>query len=334
MFDMLGSIQDFQKHLGATNRLLERTPSIEIEDAIYIHYAAKNDIKIVPDHDHMGFLNLVRKTCDPQKYDITFRALHQYYLINQWDRKRQIYVFDSDFTKELMDTQNINMIKGMLSKLPVDTFALDFSQCKEAVDQTNVAGGLVNVKLYGNYWMIRASFHNEFNNENMCASHVIFLKDEDIDCTAEEFVESQLKISRVDDPDFFEVREKLWSLLLHTLAYMCSYAPDIHETTTSKALNASYKRQKHRDPANKPGREYHVGERFGAAFRKWTNGSIGASRGHTESTGTVRPHLRRAHWHRYWVGKRDNKELVVKWVSECFVNGAAGEIDVTSHKVK
>lgn len=334
MFDMLGSIQDFQKHLGAANRLLERTPSIEIEDAIYIHYAEKNGIKIVPGHDHMGFLNLARKTCDPKKYDITFRALHQYYLINQWDKKRQIYVFDSDFTKELMDTQNINMFKGMLSKLPVDTFALDYSQCKEAVDQTNVAGGLVNVKLYGNYWMIRASFHNEFHNENMCASHVLFLKDEDIDCTAEEFVERQLKISRLDDPDLFQLREKLWSLLIHTLAYMCSYAPDIRETTTSKAQNASYKRQKHRDPANKPGREYHVGERFGAAFRKWTKGSLGASRDHTESTGTVRPHLRRAHWHRYWVGKRDNKELVVKWVSECFVNGDAGEIDVTIHKAK
>lgn len=334
MFDLRASIREFKNKFEATDHILKTTPSVEMEDAIYIHYARANGIPIADDHDHTGFLNLVYKNCDRDGYDQMFRALNQYYLNTQWDKTKQIYVFDADFTKELMDTQNINLLKGMLSRLPVDTFAIDYANCQYAVDKTNVAGGIVNVKQYGNYWMVRASFHNRFDKEYMCASHVLFLKDEDIDCTAEEFVESQLKISRVDDPDFFEVREKLWSLLLHTLAYMCSYAPDIRETTTSKALNASYKRQKHRDPANKPGREYHVGERFGAAFRKWTKGSLGASRDHTESTGTVRPHLRRAHWHRYWVGKRDNKELVVKWVSECFVNGDAGDIDVTIHKAK
>lgn len=38
---------------------------------------------------------------------------------------------------------------------------------------------------------------------------------------------------------------------------------------------------------------------------------------------TVTPHVRRAHWHRFWTGseKSGNRKLVSKWVAPCVVNG-------------
>ena len=36
--------------------------------------------------------------------------------------------------------------------------------------------------------------------------------------------------------------------------------------------------------------------------------------------GTVRPHLRRGHWHKHWVGPRDNKKLIPMWQPPTFVN--------------
>lgn len=41
----------------------------------------------------------------------------------------------------------------------------------------------------------------------------------------------------------------------------------------------------------------------------------------------VSPHVRRAHWHGYWLGKRDNPtDLVIKWIAPVIVNGGNGEL--------
>jgi hypothetical protein len=40
-----------------------------------------------------------------------------------------------------------------------------------------------------------------------------------------------------------------------------------------------------------------------------------------ELTGlSVRPHVRRAHWHHYWVRSQENRELILKWLSPILVN--------------
>lgn len=48
----------------------------------------------------------------------------------------------------------------------------------------------------------------------------------------------------------------------------------------------------------------------------------------------VSPHVRRAHWHGYWLGKRDNPtDLVIKWIAPVIVNGGEGELSGTVHVV-
>lgn len=43
----------------------------------------------------------------------------------------------------------------------------------------------------------------------------------------------------------------------------------------------------------------------------------------SKSRNSMRPHMRRGHWHHYWVGSRDNDEerkLILKWVAPIMIN--------------
>lgn len=45
------------------------------------------------------------------------------------------------------------------------------------------------------------------------------------------------------------------------------------------------------------------------------------------------PHIRRSHFHSYWIGSGDDKELIVKWVNTIFVKGGIDNIS-TVHDIK
>lgn len=49
---------------------------------------------------------------------------------------------------------------------------------------------------------------------------------------------------------------------------------------------------------------------------------------------TVRPHVRRAHWHHYWKGSGASRELILKWVPPVYVNKNLGEIVPSVTKIK
>lgn len=55
---------------------------------------------------------------------------------------------------------------------------------------------------------------------------------------------------------------------------------------------------------------------MGAALRRAYHAS---ETGQTHG-GTVRPHIRRAHWHSFWVGSGDDKKINVKWLPPIAVN--------------
>jgi hypothetical protein len=65
---------------------------------------------------------------------------------------------------------------------------------------------------------------------------------------------------------------------------------------------------------------WEVGFRLGAALRR---SAPGESEGVGGTHARPRPHIRRAHWHSYWVGKWDDPEarrVVLKWLPPIAVN--------------
>jgi hypothetical protein len=71
-----------------------------------------------------------------------------------------------------------------------------------------------------------------------------------------------------------------------------------------------------------------VGYRIGSSLREYERSAYnGVGNG-----GAVRPHVRRAHWHRFWTGPMGgDRKLVTKWLHPCLVG--VGEVQTTLHKV-
>lgn len=45
---------------------------------------------------------------------------------------------------------------------------------------------------------------------------------------------------------------------------------------------------------------------------------------------TQRPHMRRAHWHHFWTGKKgEERKLILKWIAPSFINTELGEQPAT-----
>lgn len=108
-----------------------------------------------------------------------------------------------------------------------------------------------------------------------------------------------------------KVCEPLVSLVL----YLCSQASEIPDYENRQQPEYNRKQKRIYPPVKS--RVWEVGFRLGAAIRraqsveKPENQEIGA----TERQ-SVRPHIRRAHWHGYWTGSRkeNRQKFVLKWL--------------------
>lgn len=76
-----------------------------------------------------------------------------------------------------------------------------------------------------------------------------------------------------------------------------------------------------------------LGARMGRAIGEARRATGPATKG--DGTRTVSPHIRRAHWQRFWRGKRKGREdgrygdeLILKWIPPVYVNGAGEPIEI------
>lgn len=101
------------------------------------------------------------------------------------------------------------------------------------------------------------------------------------------------------------------------------------KTLLRRALHREYK-QKDRSELSE------VGYKVGASIRKSLESREKAVYVGEHAKGSPKsPHIRRSHFHSYWTGSGENKELVVKWINTIFVHGNDEEPDKsTVHKVK
>lgn len=110
---------------------------------------------------------------------------------------------------------------------------------------------------------------------------------------------------------------ELYAGLVSLVLYLCS---DEAEISARGPLPPKVVQGKKRPilPAAKAPVIHETGARLGAALRAARERYAASD----ESTGaTVRPHVRRAHWHHYWTGPRDSPErrVVLRWLSPILV---------------
>lgn len=145
-----------------------------------------------------------------------------------------------------------------------------------------------------------------------------------------------------DQPEgWFESRDKgakniiehQVSGMLSLLLYLCSEQPEIDDWTPPEP-KAKFFGTKRRLVAAKEVKTWDVGLRIGAALdlaakRDRDNAADGCS------GATVRPHIRRAHWHSFWVGKRGAQTLSLRWLPPIAVNALDTEkLPAVIHQVQ
>lgn len=105
--------------------------------------------------------------------------------------------------------------------------------------------------------------------------------------------------------------------LVLCLLYVCAANADFTEAITGDVISPG---PRHKKAVTQRPVVVHVGYRVGAALR----GSHASAKGSgAESGRSVAPHLRRAHWHRYWVGAHDDPErhTELRWLHPTLVTG-------------
>jgi len=116
------------------------------------------------------------------------------------------------------------------------------------------------------------------------------------------------------DPNFSNIAKQLTGIVSLVL-YICSVNADLSGQPVKPAATRT-KRGVRLFPATRM-KVWEVGYRIGPMLAR------SAERGpQDEATSglSVRPHVRRAHWHHYWTGSGQNRELILKWLSPILVN--------------
>jgi hypothetical protein len=115
--------------------------------------------------------------------------------------------------------------------------------------------------------------------------------------------------------------------MLSCLLFLCSEEPDLPDTYAAPSRQEKVVGTQRRIIPPKDVIGWPVGVRLGAVFRKTNEPSDqGCVADETGTPHIVRPHIRRAHWHTYWLGPKGSQKPSLRWLSPILVGTpAAGE---------
>ena len=160
-----------------------------------------------------------------------------------------------------------------------------------------------------------------------CIAHIA-----DVDENLDRLMGSAMPRNMLSDPDELACLRYCATVSLNLLLFVLSAENGAETVYTPPRVSKGQKvgRRTNTETVRMLGAK--IGSAIGAARR--------ASRGSSRSVGdrTVAPHVRRAHWQSFWVGRRKGREdgkfgdgVVVKWIPPIPVNQEAGEVTETVH---
>lgn len=238
--------------------------------------------------------------------------------IFEWLRYRQVYVFDEDLWKLLQGIEKLEIQAAVLASLPFNVFWIDHDF------ENGLKGCMVS---YGNEITehIKLTFFAEDNISYICLPLTADIEGKTIEDVINE---------RADNvPDWYISNLRT---ALNVIIYLCTEKPDVvvkkkdmpsqsHSKTTRKTI------KKKQMGIGK------VGTNLGRIIRESNIRYVSDGKQPSEHTGkTKSPHLRKAHYHSFWIGKEGEKKLIVKFLSPMFIHGqdTKSEVITTVRKKK
>lgn len=113
--------------------------------------------------------------------------------------------------------------------------------------------------------------------------------------------------------------------------YLCAINADIEDIPESKPRVHRERSGRIMDKASEVAGK-NVGIHIGASLRRARNSSTQHSSAGTGSK--KRPHFRRGHWHHYWAGTKDARNLILKWTAPTIIHPEDGDDSITVFPVR
>lgn len=259
----------------------------------------------------------------------TMNLIHVVVQVATWRREKQIYKFDKtllDMLYKQTDT-NIRIPKNILAQLPLNCFY---------IEAENLANGLDGVFVYYDLTpeeelslIITGRYKDNRNFFNVITN---IEEDKDISEILKHH-KQHLKNKGCNKQDIREyVENSMVPLIrvLQLLLYICSKNADI---TPNERQFKIYKKPtiKIRDKFSEVKID-DVGVNIVKAFKEKYNyyytHNTGSKRGSLKS-----PHIRKGHFHKYWIGTGENKKIEIKWISATIIHKEANINNITVNEI-
>ena len=232
-------------------------------------------------------------------------------VINEWSKSKQVYKPDKDFANALLNTDEFIINKDIINHLPCQLFYLDLTEC--------------------NYDNIEGVFVHTFICDNTIRINIFMIAGEEFSPLYIDFPNNDKGTVSIQDSRS-NIYNEVIALTLHMISYMSIDKPQITESDLTK--NTYRKPSKQSTIRNKWSEVniQDVGIIYGQKYRKYMKEYNSTENSEIKSYKPRAPHFRKAHYHRFWVGK-GRKELRINWIEPIYV-GFGDNKNIVINKVE
>lgn len=222
-----------------------------------------------------------------------------------WRKEKHIIQFDPDLAKELLKQDFPRTIPvSVFNNLPLDCFYVDY---KFSLPSGYCYDGfLFQFYEFNNCNAIWFGFTDSKFNNPITVS--IKITDNIIDPQSRDTFGSYRTNVPLEDMRYAVLNS------LQLLLYLCSENAEIEKDKNKKII----RKTKIRDNWGEV-QLWKAGEHFGNSYRQW----VEIPQYHKTIKGGTpkRPHLRKGHYHHYWIGKQsEDRKLILKWIPPTLIN--------------
>lgn len=269
---------------------------------------------------------------DPEEDRALAAELFSSYLMpNKWAANKQVYKFDSELELALADSEEIKLPVRILDRLPYQTFYLEFSE--DGIFRKNFHGAFINIIRKENGYLLyterikedgRVMFGKAALVPNDDEDGVFIFDKNDFSCDESD--------RNVDWPEFC-------FYMLNAILYLCADNAEIQESSVTKNTYRPSDRIKNKFSEI---RQWECGYRYGSEIRsikKQKDSSDNCKEQASELNIRVKrslpAHIRRAHWHHFWIGPRNGeRKLILHWIPPVYVSGTECQAAVVHRVIK
>ena len=265
-------------------------------------------------------------------------------MFQAWRMSLSIYTIDNDiFTEMLKATIPTDMPSDVFKMLPDFCVYIEFPRLLNMREINSHLPPNIDLQIKGFWAYLNYPLSGINQTElNICAdilpsddypdtlSCVSMIIDNDltVEQSADLVFEQYKGMSTAQAKIMAEADKLALYAYLPILLWLCAEEPDItnmmgEPLTIEQVRQPKYQQKKRGQfiPPNSP-RIYKLGQRLGGKIREFKE-EIAQSESDARKTKTIRPHIRKGHWHGYWEGSGQDKHYVPKWLAAIFVNAAS-----------